>query len=94
DSRAQQPLFKRQNVGGSNVARAYTVDGNEGRVYVGPHPLCNKCKFHHVGPCTVKQEHFKKDCPKVNNQNHGNKLVIPEARGKAYAIIGGDANPG
>ncbi|GJU17485.1 putative reverse transcriptase domain-containing protein [Tanacetum coccineum] len=108
DNRAQQPPFKRQNVGGSNVARAYTSGGNEGRVYVGPHPLCNKCKLHHVWPCTVKcrscgkigyltrdckpavptvvnqrasvvnqrsatcfkcrrQEHFKKDCPKLKN---------------------------
>ncbi|GJZ38281.1 putative reverse transcriptase domain-containing protein [Tanacetum coccineum] len=89
-----------------NVAKAYTAGGNEGRVYVGPHPLCNKCKLHHVGPCTVKcrscgkighltrEWHFKKDCPKLKNQNHGNKPVIPEARGKAYAIGGRDANPG
>ncbi|GJS75263.1 putative reverse transcriptase domain-containing protein [Tanacetum coccineum] len=123
------------NIGGSNVARAYTTGGNESRVYVGPHPLCNKCKLHHVGPCTIKcrscgkighltrdckpavaaavnqrapmvnqrivtcfewgrQGNFKKDCPKLKNQNHGNKLVIPEARGKAYTIGGGDANLG
>ncbi|GKB38390.1 hypothetical protein Tco_0883332 [Tanacetum coccineum] len=42
----------------------------------------------------VMQGHFKKDCPKPKNQNHGNKPVIPEARGKAYAIGGGDVNPG
>ncbi|GJY17023.1 putative reverse transcriptase domain-containing protein [Tanacetum coccineum] len=135
DNRAQQPQFKRQNVGGSNVARAYKAGGNEGRVYVGPHPLCNKCKLHHVGPCTIKcrscrkighltrdckpavlatvnqmalvvnqrsatyfecgrQGYFKKDFPKLKNQNHGNKPVISKARGKAYAISGGDANPG
>ncbi|GJS97079.1 putative reverse transcriptase domain-containing protein [Tanacetum coccineum] len=41
-----------------------------------------------------RQGHFKKDCPKLKNQNHGNKPVIPEARGKAYTIGGGDANPG
>ncbi|GJV35553.1 putative reverse transcriptase domain-containing protein [Tanacetum coccineum] len=68
DNRAQQPPFKRQNVRGSNVARAYTAGGNEGRVYVGPHPLCNKCKLHHVGPCTVKCRscgkigHLTRDC--------------------------------
>ncbi|GJX38612.1 putative reverse transcriptase domain-containing protein [Tanacetum coccineum] len=106
DNHAQQPPFKRQNVGGSNVARAYTAGGNEGRVYVGPHPLCNKCKLHHVEPCTVKCRscgnmghltrdwHFKNDFPKLNNQNHGNKHVILEAKGKAYAIGRGDANPG
>ncbi|GKB35820.1 putative reverse transcriptase domain-containing protein [Tanacetum coccineum] len=135
DNRAQQPPFKRQNVGGSNVARAYTTGGNKGRVYVGPHPLCNKYKLHHFGPCTVKcrscgkighltrdckpavpaavnqrapvvnqriatcfecgrQGYFKKDCPKLKNQNHGNKPVIPEAIGKAYTIGRGNANPG
>ncbi|GKC51522.1 putative reverse transcriptase domain-containing protein, partial [Tanacetum coccineum] len=40
------------------------------------------------------QGNFKKDCPKLKNQNHGNKPVIPEARGKAYDISGGNANPG
>nr|GEV58216.1 putative reverse transcriptase domain-containing protein [Tanacetum cinerariifolium] len=108
DNHSQQPPFKRQNVRGSNVARAYTADGNEGRVYVGPHPFCNKCKLHHVGPCTIKCRRFgkighmtrdckpvvPKDCPKLKNHNHGNKLIILEARGKAYTISGGDANPG
>ncbi|GKG29155.1 putative reverse transcriptase domain-containing protein, partial [Tanacetum coccineum] len=41
-----------------------------------------------------RQGNFKKDCPRLKNQNHGNKLVIPEARGKAYTIGGGDANSG
>ncbi|GJR08797.1 putative reverse transcriptase domain-containing protein [Tanacetum coccineum] len=41
-----------------------------------------------------RQGNFKKDCPKLKNQNHGNKHVIPEARGKAYAIGGGDAHSG
>nr|GFD52186.1 reverse transcriptase domain-containing protein [Tanacetum cinerariifolium] len=36
----------------------------------------------------------KKDYPKLKNQNHGNKPVIPEAKRKAYTIGGGDANPG
>ncbi|GKA02001.1 putative reverse transcriptase domain-containing protein [Tanacetum coccineum] len=111
DNRAQQPQFKRQNVGGPNVARAYTAGRNEGRVYVGPHPICNKdCKP--AVPAAVNQRtpvvnqksttcfecgrqgHFKKDYPKLKNQNHGNKQIIPEARGKAYAIGGGDTNPG
>ncbi|GJU71196.1 putative reverse transcriptase domain-containing protein [Tanacetum coccineum] len=106
DNHAQQPPFKRQNMGGSNVARTYTAGGNNGRVYAGPHPFCNKCKLHHVGPCTIKCRscgkvghltrdwHFKKDCPTLKNQNHRNKPVILEARGKAYAMGGGDANLG
>ncbi|GJY02657.1 putative reverse transcriptase domain-containing protein, partial [Tanacetum coccineum] len=34
------------------------------------------------------------DCPKVKNQNCGNKARVPDARGKAYVLGGGDANPG
>ncbi|GKD31609.1 putative reverse transcriptase domain-containing protein [Tanacetum coccineum] len=107
---AQKSQFKRKNVGGSNVARSYTAGGNEGRFYVGLHPLCNKDRKPAV-PTAVNQRapvvnqrsatcfeygmqgNFKKDCPKLKNQNHGNKPVIPEARGKAYAIGGGNANP-
>ncbi|GKA09777.1 putative reverse transcriptase domain-containing protein, partial [Tanacetum coccineum] len=49
DNHGQQPPFKRQN-----VARAYTAGNNERRVYNGPLSLCNKCKFHHERPCTVR----------------------------------------
>nr|GEW73206.1 reverse transcriptase [Tanacetum cinerariifolium] len=52
DNHGQQPPNKRQNVRGHNVAKAYTAGNNEKRVYNGPLPLCNKCKFHHKGPCT------------------------------------------
>ncbi|GKD18704.1 putative reverse transcriptase domain-containing protein, partial [Tanacetum coccineum] len=40
------------------------------------------------------QGHYRKDCPKVNNQNCGNKARVPDARGKAYVLGGGDTNPG
>ncbi|GJR54993.1 putative reverse transcriptase domain-containing protein [Tanacetum coccineum] len=40
------------------------------------------------------QGHYQKDCPKVKNQNLGNKARVPDARGKAYVLGGGDANPG
>ncbi|GJW20323.1 putative reverse transcriptase domain-containing protein, partial [Tanacetum coccineum] len=60
DNRGQQPLFKRKNISGQNVVRAYTTRNNERRRYTGPHPLCNKYKYHHVGPCTVKWNNCKK----------------------------------
>ncbi|GKE66135.1 putative reverse transcriptase domain-containing protein, partial [Tanacetum coccineum] len=63
DNRGQQSPNKRQNVGGQNVARAYTTDNNERRLYNGPLPLCNKCKFHHEGPYTVR-------CGKCNKVGH------------------------
>ncbi|GKC95962.1 putative reverse transcriptase domain-containing protein [Tanacetum coccineum] len=108
---------------------------NKKKEYEGTLPFCNKCKLHHVGPCTIRcrkcnkirhltrnykvtnsttstqrgqmvnqryvtcfecgtPRHFQKDCPKVNNQNHGDKARVPDARGKAYVLGGGDANPG
>ncbi|GJV36561.1 putative reverse transcriptase domain-containing protein [Tanacetum coccineum] len=60
DNRGQQSPFKMQNISGQNVVRAYTTGNNERRGYTGPHPLCNKCKYHHVGPCTVKCNNCKK----------------------------------
>nr|GEU41329.1 reverse transcriptase domain-containing protein [Tanacetum cinerariifolium] len=38
--------------------------------------------------------HYRKDCAKIKNQNRRNKARIPKARGKAYVLGGGDANPG
>ncbi|GKE36988.1 putative reverse transcriptase domain-containing protein, partial [Tanacetum coccineum] len=106
DNHGQQPPNKRQNVGGQNVAMAYTVGNNEMRVYNGPLPLCNKCKFHHEGPCTMRhgkykkcgsQGHYRSDCPKLKYQKRrnktGNKNGVGEARGKTYMLGGGDANP-
>nr|GEV79489.1 hypothetical protein [Tanacetum cinerariifolium] len=42
DNRGQQPPFKGQNVGGQNMARAYTASNNERKPYNGPLPLYNK----------------------------------------------------
>ncbi|GKE58220.1 reverse transcriptase domain-containing protein, partial [Tanacetum coccineum] len=111
DNRGQQPPFKRPNVGGQNVARAYTAGNNERKPYNGPLPLCNKCKLHYEGPCTVRcgkcnkvehltqdckcgrQRHYRSDCPRLKDQNRRNKNGVGEARGKAYVLGGGDANP-
>ncbi|GJT05045.1 putative reverse transcriptase domain-containing protein [Tanacetum coccineum] len=44
-----------------------------------------------------RQGHYRSDCPKLKDQNHGNKAGnkngVGEARGKAYVLGGGDANP-
>ncbi|GJT82642.1 putative reverse transcriptase domain-containing protein [Tanacetum coccineum] len=39
------------------------------------------------------QGHYMSDCPKLNNQNHGNKAANNDARRRAYALGGGDGNP-
>nr|GEX09538.1 hypothetical protein [Tanacetum cinerariifolium] len=113
DNCGQQPPFKRPNVGGQNVMRAYTAGNNKRKPYNRPLPLYNKCKLHHEGPCTMRcgkcnkrvvtyyecgrQGHYRSDCPKLKDQNHGNKAGnkngVGKARGKAYVLGGGDANP-
>ncbi|GJT47333.1 putative reverse transcriptase domain-containing protein [Tanacetum coccineum] len=97
---------KRQNTGGQNVARAYMAGNKEKNGYE-EHLLFNRSVVTVTtqgtpGPnqgvvtcfeCGV-QGHYRKDCPKVKNQNRGNKARVPDARGKAYVLGGGDANPG
>nr|GFA77390.1 hypothetical protein [Tanacetum cinerariifolium] len=39
------------------------------------------------------QGHFKRDYPKLKNQNYGNQTENSEARGRAYAFGGGEPNP-
>ncbi|GKE47889.1 reverse transcriptase domain-containing protein [Tanacetum coccineum] len=51
----QQPPFKKPD-----VARAYTIGANGKKAYAGNLPYCNKCKLHHVGPCTVKCNNYKR----------------------------------
>nr|GEU56901.1 putative reverse transcriptase domain-containing protein [Tanacetum cinerariifolium] len=60
DNRRKQLAFKRQNIGGQNVARAYMAGNNEKKGYVGSFPYCNKCKLNHEGPCTVKCRNCKR----------------------------------
>nr|GEV34549.1 putative reverse transcriptase domain-containing protein [Tanacetum cinerariifolium] len=138
DNRRQQSPFKRPNVRGQNVARAYMAGNNERKPYNRPLPLYNKCKIHHEGPCIMRcrkcnmvghltrdckvtisitstqrgqvvnqkvvtcyecrrQGHYMSDCLKLKDQNRGNKdgnkNGVDEARGKAYVLYGGDANP-
>nr|GEW78724.1 hypothetical protein [Tanacetum cinerariifolium] len=56
ENNVQQPPFKRHK-----VARAYTVAPNDRKVYVaGKLSLCNRCKLHHNGQCTVMCINFKR----------------------------------
>ncbi|GKA61495.1 hypothetical protein Tco_0760902 [Tanacetum coccineum] len=82
NNEAQQQPPKKQG-----VAIAYTVGPGERKEYAGTLPLCNKCKFHHNGQCTVKS-----DCPKLKNQNHRNQAGGTRARGMVHALGGGEIN--
>ncbi|GJV93704.1 putative reverse transcriptase domain-containing protein [Tanacetum coccineum] len=81
DNRGQQQQpFKRQNVNGQNVARAYTVGNNvERRGYVGALPYCNKCRFHHEGPCMVKCG----NCKKVGHMTRDYRTAVAATSQKA-----------
>ncbi|GKC08220.1 hypothetical protein Tco_0999830, partial [Tanacetum coccineum] len=41
------------------VPRAHTTRPISKKAYAGSLPLCNQCKFHHNGPCTVKCRNCK-----------------------------------
>ncbi|GJW87190.1 reverse transcriptase domain-containing protein [Tanacetum coccineum] len=56
NNQAQQQLPKRQQ----NVAQAYAAETGKKNDYAETLPLCNKCKFHHNGPCTAKCVNCKK----------------------------------
>nr|GEV20135.1 putative reverse transcriptase domain-containing protein [Tanacetum cinerariifolium] len=79
---------------------------NEKRGHAGPFPYCNKCKLHmkdhalrSVGGATrldicPRIGHYSNECPKLKNQNCGNKAgkKTKEGRGKAYVLGGREAN--
>ncbi|GKB99059.1 putative reverse transcriptase domain-containing protein, partial [Tanacetum coccineum] len=100
DNRRQQPVFKRQNVRGQIVTRAYTAGNNEKKGYVESLPYCSKCKIHHAGPCTVRcgnckrVGHMTRDCKVTITPNTQRAPVENqhEATAKAYAIGGGGTN--
>ncbi|GJY61624.1 reverse transcriptase domain-containing protein [Tanacetum coccineum] len=79
DNNTQQLPFKRQN-----VARAYSAGFSEKKEYAGTLPLCNKCKFYHNGPCTVKCTnckmvgHLTRDCRSPSATNNQRTLTCYE----------------
>ncbi|GKC13535.1 putative reverse transcriptase domain-containing protein [Tanacetum coccineum] len=67
-----------------------TAGNNERKPYNGSLPLCNKCKLHHEGPCTVRCG----KCNKVRHLTWDCKVTsFTTSTQKAYVLGGGEANP-
>ncbi|GJS14707.1 putative reverse transcriptase domain-containing protein [Tanacetum coccineum] len=88
----QQPN-KRQNTG-----RAYAIGNGDNRPYEGPRPLNppnvnTRANQRGCFECGT-QRHFKKDCPKLkNNNNRGNRVRNAKAQAKVYVVGNAGANP-
>ncbi|GJZ18856.1 reverse transcriptase domain-containing protein [Tanacetum coccineum] len=80
----QQPPNKQ------SVSIAYTVGSGERKEYAGTLPLCNKCKFHHNGQCTVKCANYKRvghltrDCRSHAATNNQRNLTCYECGNQGH----------
>ncbi|GJW17701.1 reverse transcriptase domain-containing protein [Tanacetum coccineum] len=97
DDNQQQQQNKRQN-----TSRAYAAEFGEKKPYGGSKPLCSKCNYPHDGQCAPKchkcnrvghQGYFKRDCPKLKNNNHGNQGGNGNAPAKVYEVSRAGTNP-
>ncbi|GKA10222.1 hypothetical protein Tco_0689655 [Tanacetum coccineum] len=70
----------------------------EKKEYAGTLPLCNKCKFHHNGPCTVKcanckrVSHRPETVGELKSRNQGNQAGGTNARGIVHALGEGETD--
>nr|GEW78025.1 hypothetical protein [Tanacetum cinerariifolium] len=68
NNRNRNNNYNQQQNRRQETARAYAAAPAEGRGYVGNLPKCNRCNFHHNGPCPPKCSkcqrtgHREKDC--------------------------------
>ncbi|GJR10140.1 reverse transcriptase domain-containing protein [Tanacetum coccineum] len=72
-----QPPFKKPD-----VTRAYTIRANEKKAYARNLPYYNKCKLHHVGPCTVKCSKYKR----VGHMTRDCKVSIVAMNQRAHVV--------
>nr|GEX13335.1 reverse transcriptase domain-containing protein [Tanacetum cinerariifolium] len=86
DNRGRQPVFKRKNVRGQNVARVYMTRNNEKRGMLDLFPTATSASGTMKGRRAPvgnqsgivcyecgRPGHFRKDCPELRNQNRGNQ---------------------
>nr|GFA49749.1 hypothetical protein [Tanacetum cinerariifolium] len=72
------------------VAIAYTVGPGERKEYAGTLPMCNKCKFHQNGQCTIKcvnckrVGHLTRDCRSPTATNNHRNLTCYECGNQGH----------
>ncbi|GJS74931.1 hypothetical protein Tco_0724812 [Tanacetum coccineum] len=85
NNQAQQQPPKKQS-----VAIAYTAGSGERKECAGTLSLCNKCKFHHNGPCTIKcvncnrVGHLTRDCRSLAATNNHRTLTCYECGNQGH----------
>ncbi|GJV18438.1 reverse transcriptase domain-containing protein [Tanacetum coccineum] len=77
NNQAQQQPPKKQVVSISYTAGSPAAMNNQ------RNPTCYECG---------NQGHYKRDCPKLKNQNNGNQIGGTGARGMMHALGGGEIN--
>ncbi|GJU23125.1 hypothetical protein Tco_1156467 [Tanacetum coccineum] len=78
----------------TNIARAYTAGPGEKKEYAGTLPWGineNIIILDHALQSAEIQWHYRSECPELKNQNRGNQAGNSEARGRVYALGGGEA---
>nr|GFC64338.1 hypothetical protein [Tanacetum cinerariifolium] len=71
---------------GHKVPRAYTAWPINKKAYDGSISLCNQCKSHHSGPCTVKCGNCKENQQQSNKrQNTGKAYTARHGKKKHYS---------
>ncbi|GJZ17457.1 putative reverse transcriptase domain-containing protein [Tanacetum coccineum] len=83
DNQAQQQPPKKQG-----VAIAYTSRSGERKESPASTNNQRNPTFYECG----NQGHYRSDCPKLKNQNHGNQTGGTRARGMVHALGGGEIN--
>ncbi|GJU23666.1 hypothetical protein Tco_1157008 [Tanacetum coccineum] len=80
------------------MAMAYSAGSSEKKEYAGTLSLCNKCKFHHNGPCTIKCVNSKRvgrltrDCRSHAAINNQRIITCYECGNQGHYRRGGETN--
>ncbi|GJU95383.1 hypothetical protein Tco_1320139 [Tanacetum coccineum] len=92
---ATELIDKKIHTFAERVAIAYTTGPGERKEYVGTLPLSPAATNNQRNSTCCEcgnQGHYRSDCPKLKNQNHGNQAEGTGARGVVHALGGGETD--